>query len=142
MARIFRRFTRLRKEKAMIVRSRAALVMMSAFILVLRAPQGAAQSLSATPTATQIAPNVTATQVQQPQVGPTFDALTVGVRHVAPATTQAQQRGGAGLGQNEALMIVGGAAILVGAIVEGDAGKIFMIGGAIVGLYGLYKYLQ
>ena len=104
----------------------------------MRAPQGAAQSLTATP----IAPNVTPTQVQQPQVGPTFAALTVGVRNVAPATTQSQQRGSAGLGQNEALMIVGGAAILVGAVVGGDAGDIFMIGGAIVGLYGLYKYLQ
>lgn len=122
----------------MIVRSRAALVLMSALILVLRAPLGVAQSLTATP----IAPNVTATQVQQPQVGPTFGALTVGVRNVVPATTPAQQRGSAGLGQNEALMIVGGAAILVGAVVGGDAGDIFMIGGAIVGLYGLYKYLQ
>lgn len=120
------------------VRSRAALVLMSALILVLRAPQGAAQSLTATP----IAPNVTATQVQQSQVGPTVAALTVGVRNVVPATTQAAQRGSAGLGQNEALMIVGGAAILVGAVVGGDAGDIFMIGGAIVGLYGLYKYLQ
>jgi len=122
----------------MIVRSRAALVLMSALILVLRAPQGAAQSLTATP----IAPNVTATTVQQPQVGPTLASLSVGVRNVVPATTPAQQRGSAGLGQNEALMIVGGAAILVGAVVGGDAGDIFMIGGAIVGLYGLYKYLQ
>ena len=120
------------------VRSRAALVLMSALILVLRAPQGAAQSFTVTP----IAPNGTVTQAQQPQVGPTVSALTVGVRNVVPATTPAPQRGSAGLGQNEALMIVGGAAILVGAIVEGDAGKIFMIGGAIVGLYGLYKYLQ
>ena len=119
------------------VRSRAALVLMSAFILMLRAPQGAAQSITATP----IPPNVTATEVR-PQAGPTVAALTVGVRNVVPATTSAPQRGSAGLGQNEALMIVGGAAILVGAIVEGDAGKIFMIGGAIVGLYGLYKYLQ
>ena len=120
------------------VRSRAALVLMSALILVLRAPSGAAQSLTATP----IAANVTATPVQQQQVGPTIAALTVGVRNVVPATTPTQQRGSAGLGQNEALMIVGGAAILVGAVVGGDAGDIFMIGGAIVGLYGLYKYLQ
>lgn len=121
------------------VRSRAALILMSALILVLRAPQGAAQSFTATP----IAPNVPVTQVQQPQVGPTVSALTVGVRNVVPATTTAApQRSNAGLGQNEALMIVGGAAILVGAVVGGDAGDIFMIGGAIVGLYGLYKYLQ
>lgn len=111
---------------------------MSALILTLRAPQGAAQSLTATP----IPPNINATQVQQPPVGPTVSALTVGVRNVVPATTPAAQRSSAGLGQNEALMIVGGAALLVGAVVGGDAGDIFMIGGAIVGLYGLYKYLQ
>jgi hypothetical protein len=120
------------------VRSRAALVLMSALILVLRAPQGVAQSLTATP----IAPNLAPVQVEKPQVGPTVAALTVGVRNVVPTTTQPQQRGGAGLGQSEALMIVGGAALLVGAVVGGDAGDIFMIGGAIVGLYGLYKYLQ
>lgn len=120
------------------VRSRAALVLMSALILVLRAPQGAAQSFTATP----IVPNPTTTQVQHPRVGPTFAALTVGVRNVVPATTQAPARGSAGLGQNEALMIVGGAAILVGAIVGDTAGDFFMIGGAVVGLYGLYKYLQ
>jgi hypothetical protein len=40
------------------------------------------------------------------------------------------------------MMIVGGAAILVGAVIGGDAGDIFMIGGAVVGLVGLYKYLQ
>jgi len=120
------------------VRSRAALVLMSALMLVLRAPNGAAQSLTVTP----IAPSLPASQVEKPQVGPTVAALTVGVRNVVPATTLAPQRGSAGLGQNEALMIVGGAAILVGAVVGGDAGDIFMIGGAIVGLYGLYKYLQ
>lgn len=122
------------------VRSRAALVLMSALMLVLRAPQGAAQSLTVTP----IAPNIAAPQSEKPQVGPTFAALSVGVHNVVPATAPApaQQRGNAGLGQNEALMIVGGAAILVGAVVGGDAGDIFMIGGAIVGLYGLYKYLQ
>ena len=120
------------------VRSRAALVLMSALILVLRAPQGAAQSLTTPP----IAPNIATTQAEKPQVGPTFAALSVGVHNVVPATAPAQQRGSAGLGQNEALMIVSGAAILVGAVVGDTAGDIFMIGGAIVGLYGLYKYLQ
>jgi hypothetical protein len=41
-----------------------------------------------------------------------------------------------------ALMIVGGAAIVVGAVIGGDAGALFMIGGAIAGLIGLYQYLQ
>jgi hypothetical protein len=56
--------------------------------------------------------------------------------------TSEAPRGNAGLGQNEAMMIVGGAAVLIGAIVGGRPGDVFMIGGAIVGLYGLYKYLQ
>jgi hypothetical protein len=138
MARIFRRFTRNRKEKAMNVRSRAALIFMSALALVLRAPVGAAQTLTATP----IAPNFPTPVASQQQVGPTLGALSVGVHASIPATPTAPPRGSAGLGQSEAMMIVGGAAILVGAIVGGNAGDVFMVGGAIVGLYGLYKYLQ
>jgi len=38
-------------------------------------------------------------------------------------------------------MIVGGAAVLVGAIAGDDAGTILIIGGAGFGLYGLYMYL-
>jgi hypothetical protein len=138
MARIFRRFTRPRKEKAMNVRSRAALIVMSALALVLRAHSGAAQTL----TATTLSPTLPTPIPTQQQVGPTFGALSVGVHASIPATTSAPPRGSAGLGQSEAMMIVGGAAILVGAIVGGNAGDVFMVGGAIVGLYGLYKYLQ
>ena len=121
------------------VSSRAALLL-SALTLVLRAPVSAAQSNTLIPT-TPIAP-VTVPEVQHSRVGPTADALAVAVRPVIVASPTAAARGSAGLGQNEAMMIVGGAAILVGAIVGGDAGDVFMIGGAIVGLYGLYKYLQ
>jgi hypothetical protein len=39
-------------------------------------------------------------------------------------------------------MIVGGAALLVGAVIGGNAGTIIMVGGGVVGLYGLYKFLQ
>ena len=41
-----------------------------------------------------------------------------------------------------ALMIVGGAAFIAGAIIGDTAGTIIMVGGAGVGLYGLYLYLQ
>jgi hypothetical protein len=51
-------------------------------------------------------------------------------------------RNTAGFGQPEALMIVGGAAFLAGALIGGDAGTIVMVGGAGIGLYGLYLYLQ
>ena len=43
---------------------------------------------------------------------------------------------------NTALMIVGGVALIVGAVIGGDAGTIIMIGGAGVGLYGLWQYLK
>lgn len=43
--------------------------------------------------------------------------------------------------QSKVLMIVGGAAILVGAIAGDDAGTILIVGGAGFGLYGLYLYL-
>ena len=78
--------------------------------------------------------------------GPTMNSLAVGAHRLdsslPAASEQAAQRRGAGLAQSEAMMIVGGAAILVGAIVGGDPGRIIMIGGAVVGLVGLYKYLQ
>ena len=40
-----------------------------------------------------------------------------------------------------ALMIVGGAALVVGAVIGDDAGTIVMLGGAGIGLYGLYMFL-
>lgn len=58
---------------------------------------------------------------------------------LAPLSVNAQK---ANLGQSQALMVVGGAALIVGAIIGDDPGTIIMVGGAIVGLYGLYQYLQ
>ena len=58
-------------------------------------------------------------------------------RQAAPAAVSAQR-----FTQGQALMIVGGAAMLAGAIIDNDAGQIFMIGGAVVLLYGLYLQLQ
>lgn len=43
---------------------------------------------------------------------------------------------------SERYMIVGGAVLVVGALVRGDAGAIIMIGGGAVLVYGLYLYLD
>ena len=43
---------------------------------------------------------------------------------------------------NVALMIVGGAALVVGSLIDGDTGTIVMVSGAAVGLLGLYRYLR
>jgi hypothetical protein len=41
-----------------------------------------------------------------------------------------------------ALMLIGGATMVVGALVGGDAGTIIMIGGGAVALVGLWRYMQ
>jgi hypothetical protein len=77
---------------------------------------------------------------------PGFEGLRAGVRapvareEVRTPSTIAMQ--GRGLSQAEVLMIVGGAAFLAGAIIGDDAGTLIMIGGAGIGLWGLYLYLQ
>ncbi|NUO94229.1 MAG: hypothetical protein HOQ14_07085, partial [Gemmatimonadaceae bacterium] len=47
-----------------------------------------------------------------------------------------------GYGQPVALMVVGGAALVVGLIIGGGAGTAIAVGGAVAGLVGLYQYLQ
>ncbi|MEX2182638.1 MAG: hypothetical protein WD771_11400 [Gemmatimonadaceae bacterium] len=39
-------------------------------------------------------------------------------------------------------MIVGGATLVVGSMVGGDAGTILMVTGGVIGLIGLWRYLQ
>ena len=76
--------------------------------------------------------------------GPTLAAARVAARYHESAdleiTTAAPRR--AGYGQPVALMVVGGAALLTGLIIGDDAGTVIAVGGALVGLYGLYEYLQ
>jgi hypothetical protein len=43
---------------------------------------------------------------------------------------------------NVAMMIVGGAALVVGSVIHGDTGTIIMVGGGVIGLIGLYRYLR
>ena len=40
------------------------------------------------------------------------------------------------------MMIVGSAAILVGAVVGGKGGTAIMVGGGVLGLVGLWNYLK
>lgn len=89
---------------------------------------------------------------QKPEVrmqatsGPTIESAAVGIR---PATTNAdaaadaqQRRRSSGMSQSVVLMVVGGAAMVAGAIIGNDAGTIFLVGGAVIALYGLYQYLR
>jgi len=82
--------------------------------------------------------------------GPTLAAATSAVRWV-PAQPAAETKTASSpvvsamaasrRSQSKVLMIVGGAAVLVGAIAGDDAGTILIVGGAGFGLYGLYLYL-
>ena len=80
----------------------------------------------------------------QPHLGPTVHAASSAVRPdlrmdaTVPRALDLRQA----LRRSETLMIVGGAIFLAGAIIGDDAGTIIMIGGAGIGIYGLYLYLQ
>ena len=58
------------------------------------------------------------------------------------ATAAAAADSHIGAGQNVALMVVGGAAIVIGAIIGGAGGVLLAVAGAVVGLYGLYNFVQ
>ncbi len=61
--------------------------------------------------------------------------LTHGETPVAPMMREQTSR-------SVAMMIVGGAALIVGSVVDGDSGTIIMVGGGVIGLIGLWNYLK
>jgi hypothetical protein len=65
---------------------------------------------------------------------------------VAPAVSAVQAPAPSTLlrptSEGAALMIVGGAALVVGSLIDGDTGTIVMVGGGVVGLLGLFRYLR
>lgn len=109
------------------------------------AQQSLKGALAPAPTEVISTPAVGAESRQVP-TGPTFSAASVGVRPTDAAASKADaesvpaRRGGGG--QPATLIVVGGAAILVGLLIGGGAGGAIAVGGAVVGLIGLYQYLQ
>jgi hypothetical protein len=103
-------------------------------IATLTATSPAAIAIAQTPAAA--APSAVA-------AGPTLAASAVGIRRSAAepsAAPAAEPRLGAG--RNVALMVVGGAALIIGAVIGGTAGVLIAVAGAAVGLYGLYYFVQ
>lgn len=69
--------------------------------------------------------------------------VTAKAMSYAPVDNTAHMRStGESVGQNKAMMGVGAIALVVGLVIGGDAGTIIAIGGAAVGLVGLYRYMQ
>jgi hypothetical protein len=81
-----------------------------------------------------------------PTSGASMTGLRAGVharetrRPDQPTMAAAGARGN--LGQARAMMVVGVAALITGAIIGGQPGTFIMVGGAVIGLVGLYDYLQ
>ena len=124
----------------MLARSRTALRVALAAALVLGSAARPAQAQQALVSRT---PPVDVAKPAPTAPGPTMDAASVAVRQPVSKdlkiTNAAPRRG---YGQPVALMVVGGAALLTGLIIGDDAGTVIAVGGALVGLYGLYEFLQ
>lgn len=98
-----------------------------------------------------LAPHVAASQqrTNASQVaGPRIEATAVGVRHAPAARADTTDSASVAVAQRQsmgrpiALMVVGGAAVVLGAVIGDAPGTLFMIGGTVAFLYGLYQYLQ
>jgi len=103
----------------------------AAAALMLAAPRAEAQSAAPLGAGT---PTLQAASLSPRLALHVADAPDVPVAPLPPAS-------GGGLDNGEKLMIIGGAALIAGAIIGNTAGTIIMIGGAGVGLYGLYIHL-
>jgi hypothetical protein len=75
--------------------------------------------------------------------GPRLEVTATAMRPLSADTTLASaSAASAATAKPVTLMVVGGAAIVLGAVIGDDVGTLFMVGGAVVLLVGLYRYLQ
>lgn len=96
-------------------------------------------SLATTPSAS----SSTVADTASAPAGPILSEASIAVRR-APVTAAAPAAAAAGRSRDSgtALMIVGGAAVLTGIVIGNGAGYAISVVGAVIGLYGLYQYLQ
>jgi hypothetical protein len=111
-------------------------ILVVAVLAVLIAPAvGRAQNTAASASRAERTPSAS---------GPRLELTATAARHVTQvsedATVAARRRQSAG--KPAALMIVGGAAVILGAIIGDTVGTLFMVGGAVAFLYGLFLYLE
>jgi hypothetical protein len=116
-----------------------ALGAITLFVAPLRAQD---TTLAAPAPAPAAAPATQNSQVTPTSSGPTLEGASVGVRNAESKAAAPASPAGRYYDQGTKLMIIGGAAILTGIVVGGNAGHAISIVGAVIGLYGLYKYLE
>lgn len=87
-----------------------------------------------------------AQRVAPPAAGPRVELTATAMRSQSQRVDSAAMNVAAArrnsMGRPMALIIVGSAAFVAGALIGGDAGTIFMIGGAVTALVGLYQYFE
>ena len=76
-----------------------------------------------------------------PATGPTQRAATLSPRRASSKSKDMNAMRRPSRGSGVGLMILGGAALVTGLIIGDDAGTVIAVGGALIGLYGLYVYL-
>jgi len=75
--------------------------------------------------------------------GPTVAASTAGIRAPSQAKSVNASDSHMGAGTNVALMVVGGVAMIIGAIIDyHTVGLLIAVGGAAIFLYGLFNFIQ
>lgn len=86
----------------------------------------------------------TPTETATPIAGPRLDQGRTGIAAVREAASSAPTPVPQEISRRRGVpqMIIGGAAILGGALIGDDAGSIISVAGLVYGLYGLYLYLQ
>lgn len=120
-----------------------------ACFVCLAAPLGA-QGLTATPVDSTAAATATVSPAMgndataAPAPSASSSLAPVGAHYAPSHGGNAMSASGShmGLGQSRAMMIVGLGGVLVGAIVGGTAGTVIMVSGAVIGLVGLYEFMQ
>ena len=115
------------------------------FAVTFAAPRAHAQDVqvaSVDPTVSSATSPTDNVQAPQPAAGPSIQASMLSPRLATEAPLEMNTMRRPARGSGVGLMILGGAALITGAIIGDTPGTIIMVGGAIVGLYGLYVYLD
>lgn len=118
--------------------------LMLAAAMMVAVPMAAQQASfdSTSSSAAIVAPATTPVPAAVAVAGPVMRPAGVIARsQAAPLAVMAPPVNGEN-SQNTALMFVGGAGLIVGALVGGRSGTIVMVGSGILGLVGLFRYLQ
>ena len=91
--------------------------------------------------ATSVASTNSAVEMKTP-TGPRISEMATGIRRTFGESAAARAQQPVSMGKPMALMIVGGAAFILGAVIHDPAGDLFMIGGAVSFLIGLFQYIR